>query len=582
MTRRLLHERTGLLSRGVFMVVRIRLTIDRASNARKQDFLPSSDAPVPAQSRFTVDLEIRTYLGPLLIWIKKMPGGYLSNEVYDNLRQTLQWQRPDESLPKSLGRLAENPGDLSCQREVEARLSAHCQCLSEVLWGIRTWGSEKRADEVRRTFRKLANKDLHLELVLPNDMHQFMWEALHFEDEIAGNLSIVRMRVEDVRQGGLRSLRLGKRQVSLLTIVANPDDRHLADLAGLAQRIQYVLGRVPFLRLREHPVEYRIGSRLITVSTSQQVIRLHREKHQRFNIWFLVVHGSADDEGLLYYEDSNSRPERVRLAELYNDSFGKPPDVCVLFACDIACFGSHFVDGLLSRDVKLVVAMQAPISFDAAVAFAKFWKELDDSRHISLCTLERAVKHARAEVDKHERIVPVLYARTRYGWPGWVGPMFLVFTAILFAFSLGWVLTSSVLVLTRGATQLFVPTVTIAPTLISGSCVELDVRTFTVDGEIVEAGTTYTTTVIGDARPELIIRVNLIARPPGCYQQPIFRWTVSNDKEDKPLDNFQDFPEIAHQAPLPGKAETISVFIRDALTRAEVNAHLFLRSVGQE
>jgi hypothetical protein len=577
------------------MVVRIRLTIDRASNAREQDFRPSSDAPVPAQSKFTVDLELRTYLGPLLIWVKKMPRGYLSNEVYDNLRQTLQWQRPDDSLPKSLGRLAENPGDLSCRRDVEARLSAHCQCLSEVLWGIKTWGSEKRADEVRRTFRKLANKDLHLELVLPNDMHQFMWEALHFEDEIAGNLSIVRMRVEDVRQGGLRSLRLSKRQVSLLTIVANPDDRHLADLAGLAQRIQYVLSRVPFLRLREHPVEYRIGSRLIAESTSQQVIRLHKKKHQRFNIWFLVVHGSADNEGLLYYENSNSRPERVRLAELYNDSFGRPPDVCILFACDIACFGSHFVDGLLSRDVKLVVAMQAPISFDAAVTFAKFWEELDDFRYISLCTLERAVKHARAEVDRHERSVPVLYARTRYGWPGWVGPMFLVFTTILFAFLLGRIpapgsppvptpgaTATSVLVLTSGATQLSVPAVTITPTLTSGLCVKLDVRTFTVDGEIVDAGTTYTITVTSGAPIELIIKANLIAQPPGCYQQPISRWTVSDDKEDKPLDNFQDFLAIVYHAPPAGEAETISVFIRDVLTHEEVKTYLIVRSLGQE
>jgi hypothetical protein len=577
------------------MVVRVRFTIDRASSAREQDILSSSDASAPPQNGFTVNLEFRTYLGPLLVRVKRIPRGYLSSEIYEDLKRTLQWREPDDSLPKSLGRLAENPRDPSYQQEVEARLSAHCRCLTEVLWGIETWGSEKRAHEVRRTFQKLANKGIYLELVLPDNMHQFVWEALHCEKNIAGNLSIVRMRGEDVYQCGLRSLRLSKRQVRLLTIVANPDDRHLADLSELAYKIRNVLGQVPFLRSREHPVEYRIGRRLITESTSQQVTRLHRGKHRRFNIWFLVVHGSADDEGLLYYENSDSRPERVRLAELYNDSRGNPPDVCILFACDIACFGSHFVDGLLSRDVKLVVAMQAPISFDAAVAFARFWRELDDFRHISLRTLERAVKHARAEVGKHERIVPVLYARTRYGWPDWVGPTCLVFTAILFAAFLlrlpilgllptpvPRVTATSEQALTSSLTQPLTPTATAAPPLASGLCVELDVRTFTVDEEIVDAGTTYTITVPSGAPIELIIKANLIAQPPGCYQQPNSTWTVSNDKEDKPLDNFQDFLAIVYLTPPTGEAETISVFIRDVLTHEEVKTYLIVRSVGQE
>lgn len=387
----------------------------------------SASPPVPVvsvleASEFNVELEFRTYLGPLLVWSKREPRRILPGDVYNNLANTLRWNETDGvlgSLPMLLGRLAESPTNPKLRRDLDRRLAAHQQALEVVLWGERVWGT----DGVRTLFLKRIEKGtIYLELVLHEDMHEYMWETLYAHSALAGVLSIARMRVEDVERSSMHGFNLWKRWVRLLMIIASPDGK---DLFDTAVGIQNMLNRSRFLQgiQNYHITHFRTLGSPTRSSTSEQVRELY-SSGKDFNIWFLVVHGSADQGGVLYYEADDGSPELIHLDDLYNDAMGRTPKILILFACDIAGFESQFVKGLLTRDVVLVVAMQAPISFEAAFKFASIWGKLAKSRQLNLYTLEKAVKDARAEIPnshKHERYTPVLYTRARYGWADWVG-----------------------------------------------------------------------------------------------------------------------------------------------------------------
>lgn len=398
--------------------VRVRLTIDEIDNVRytwkerilKQDtqiLHVSSHKP----SKFALALEFRSFAGPLL-YSRKMYRCILPEVTYKKLEGSLETPS-NGGLPTLFhGTTARVSGEL------DKKLGAHRKYLMEVLWGPNVWGIEDARVLERKINVLVKSGRVNLELVLPDNLHHYLWETLCLQGELAGTLSIVRMRAADVNNGDLYNFRMSKKRVRLLTIIANP--REMANLADMAQRIIEILTNVKFLwplKKRHDRVRHRI-----TIaewgSTRDQIQKYITKK--TFNMWFLIAHGSSDDGGLLFFENDAGMMVETKLADLFMAAQGKVPDVFILFACEIAGLGSEFVQTLLWRDVKMVIAMQAPITYEAAENFAKIWQSLDNlspRQHINLSAFEEALWRARSSIESsEEQIIPVLFSRARYGW----------------------------------------------------------------------------------------------------------------------------------------------------------------------
>lgn len=331
---------------------------------------------------------------------------FLSSQACD--KPNRKWRRAPASVGKE-DDLLFCAGNLDTLKEIGSRLYD----------SVSRFGPEGEDEDLTATFLALRAKadkalglGLRINLTRAPELSRIPWEALYIAKKglllgIDTRTNIVR-HLESDSDGGLPPA--VKPPVRMLVAVANLDSglEVGAEVADIALR----LGSLPRDNDRYH------------IDMLEQATRV--QLHSRIVEWkphiiHFIGHGGFDDEqGLIYLHSGKDPAKRDAIdSDTLSDLVrNDPPWLVVLNSCQsgTAARADPFAgaaQNLIRANVPFVVAMQAPISDDAAVQFSQeFYTALATDE-----TVATAVTRGRAGIRgledgglQAELITPVLYS----------------------------------------------------------------------------------------------------------------------------------------------------------------------------
>jgi hypothetical protein len=201
--------------------------------------------------------------------------------------------------------------------------------------------------------------------------------------------------------------------IKALVVISSPSDFEALDVEAEWSRLQEAVKAVQ-------------GRGLLSLERLEKptLVELQRALRRDYHILHFVGHGGFDEkgqDGLLVFEDEQGRGNEVSatyLSTILHDA--ETLRLAVLNACDGARSSRNdqfagVAQSLLQQGVPAVVAMQFPITDDAALTFAReFYGAFAEGLSVE-ASLAEARKSIFAQQNDSEWATPVLYLRSLAG-----------------------------------------------------------------------------------------------------------------------------------------------------------------------
>lgn len=259
--------------------------------------------------------------------------------------------------------------------------------------------------ELWRSSLAVADSRLRLRLRLEDDSRllRVPWELL-FDPKRQLPIAIERPVVRSLEIQSSREPLIVDGPLRVLTVLSCPANVPRLDLREEWGKLDEAVGEDADLR--------RVPPRL------PEVDRVLRE--EKWHVLHFVGHGEVDERGgSLILEDPQGTSQAVDHARLGTFLGHESLRLIVLNACEGATPGpsapfSGVAQFLVKREVPAVIAMQRPVSDDAAIAFAQtFYAALAKLPSVDFALLE--ARRALFQEYESEWFAPVLYLSTRDG-----------------------------------------------------------------------------------------------------------------------------------------------------------------------
>jgi len=271
--------------------------------------------------------------------------------------------------------------------------------------------SLERARAERRKLRVRLRVDAHELAAMPWELARRAGDDLPMG--LAREVPFVRYIADDVAVQALSV----PRPVRVLLASANPAHPGLAPVS--------VEHEVDIVRTALQPLVDRGDVALVELPRCTPSALADAVATSAPNVLHFVGHGYVDEDGrgVLVLDDGDGGAEDVSADQLMAIVQGSSLRLAVLNACESGASGSGVLgvaQALVRQGLPAVVAMQAPVADDAALAFAAtLFKHLAAGRPIDDAVTETRIAAYAVSQDTLDWSIPVLFMRAPNGhlWP---------------------------------------------------------------------------------------------------------------------------------------------------------------------